>query len=128
MAESKRQKREGQDISCAAGSIFNHPTQDEAPPALVEEPVEEKEAPPALVEEPSEEEAEAPPALLEETSEVYAEGEALLPEGHTHEGIDRDHAEYGRYISNMVSRWAGSDYESSPDEYAHCSSGCSRGH
>jgi hypothetical protein len=28
----------------------------------------------------------------------------------------------------MVSRWAGSDYESSPDEYAHCSSGCRRWH
>jgi hypothetical protein len=26
----------------------------------------------------------------------------------------------------MVSRWAGSDYESSPDEYAHCSIGCYR--
>ena len=26
--------------------------------------------------------------------------------------------EYGAYISNMVSRWAGSDYESE-DEYAH---------
>ena len=55
------------------------------------------------------EDDEAPPALVEE-----------LSEGHTHESIDREHA---RYISNMVSRWAGSDYESSEDEYAHCSRG-----
>jgi hypothetical protein len=32
---------------------------------------------------------------------------------------DYSDREYGAYISNMVSRWAGSDYESSEDEYAH---------
>ena len=130
-------------ISRPAGSNFIYPTEDEEPPPLMEdgaeggesivpfghthesidalhrrymeavaedaaegEPVEEKEAPSSLVIEPSEEK-EAPPALVAEPAEDL---------------------EYGRYISNMVSRWAGSDYESSPDEYAHCSSGCSRGH
>ena len=125
-------------ISRPAGSNFIYPTEDEEPPPLMDsdsdavveddaegEPVEEKEAPSALVVEPSEEK-EAPPALVAEPAEDGAE--AVWPEGHTHEDIDRAFAENRRYISNMVSRWAGSDYESSPDESAHCSSGCSRWH
>ena len=51
-------------ISCAAGSNFIHPTEVEAPPVLVEAPVEDHEAPTALVEEPVEDQ-EAPPALVE---------------------------------------------------------------
>jgi hypothetical protein len=52
-----------------------------------------------------------PPVLVEEAKE----GDAPPPFGHTHNGVDADHR---RYISNMVSRWAGSDYESSDDENA----------
>jgi hypothetical protein len=138
-------------ISRPAGSNFIYPMEDEEPPPLVDsdseavveddaegEPVEEKEAPSALVVEPSEEN-EAPPALVVEPSEEKEAPPALVAEpaedgaeavweGHTHEDIDRAFAENRRYISNMVSRWAGSDYESSPDEDAHCSSGCMRWH
>ena len=88
MAESKRQKREAQDISCAAGSNFTYPTVDEHP-VLVEEPVKEGDVPPPLVEKPLEDDA----------------------EGDSFEGD-------GGYISKMVSRWAGSDYELSDDEFA----------
>ena len=73
----------------------------EAPTALVEEPVEDHEAPPALVEEPVEDH-EAP-------VEDDAEGDSVQRQ---------QDFEYGKYIRNMVSRWAGSDYESSEDDHA----------
>ena len=94
-------------ISCAAGSNFIHPTEDEAPPALVEAPVEDHEAPTALVEEPVEDH-EAPPALVEAPVEDDSEGDS----------VQRDFEWDGGYIRNMVSRWAGSDYESSEDDHA----------
>ena len=89
-------------ISCAAGSNFIHPTEDEAPPALVEAPVEDHEAPTALVEEPVEDQ-EAPPALVEAPGEDDSKGDSVqrdfdwdggtlmssLPVGHTHEDIDQ---------------------------------------
>ena len=116
-------------MSRAAGSNFIYPTEDEEPPPLVEEPEEddaegesEDEEPPPLMEEPEEDAAEGesedeePPPLMEESEEDDAEGAwSIVPVGHTHE---YDDAEDRRYISNMVSRWAGSDYESSDDEYA----------
>ncbi len=67
------------------------------PPVLVEEPVKEGDAPPPLVEKP---------LANPECGEYF---------GHTHEGVDALHR---RYISNMVSRWPGSDYESSDDANA----------
>jgi hypothetical protein len=99
-------------ISLPAGSNFMYPTEDEDPP---------------------------PPM------EAGAEGgESIVPFGHTHESADALHRRYistmvssredpdtddsvdrefsgdGGYLSNMVSRWRGSDYESSEDgEYAY---------
>ena len=108
-------------ISCAAGSNFIHPTEDEAPPALVEAPVEDHEAPTALVEEPVEDH-EAPPALVEAPVEDDSEGDFVqrdfecmrgflngnsfssgLPVGHTHEDIDQMFSRIanGMYLSSL---------------------------
>jgi hypothetical protein len=106
-------------ISRPAGSNFIYPTEDEEPPPLMDDDAEG--------------------------------GESIVPFGHTHESIDalhrytrtkvssdeepeedespdREFSGDGGYLSNMVSRGRGSDYESSPDEHAHCSSGCGRVH
>ncbi len=99
-------------MSRAAGSNCIYPTADTrgTPPPLVEEPT------PPLREEPEEDvaegdsEVEEPPSLVEEPKPPLVEEPAE----------DYSDREYGAYISNMhVSRWAGSDYESSEDEYAH---------
>ncbi len=107
----------------------------------------EDEQPPPPVEEPEEDDAEGdsededPPPLMEDHTEG---GESIVPVGHTHENADALHRRYisnmvslgeepeedespdrefsgdGGYLSNMVSRWRGSDYESSEDgEYAY---------
>jgi hypothetical protein len=65
-------------------------------------------------------EGEEPPPLVEKAKPPLGE------EPDEDESPDREFSGDGGYLSNMVSRWRGSDYESSEDEYAHVR--CHRGH
>jgi hypothetical protein len=103
-------------MSRAAVSICIYPTADEEPPPLVEEPT------PPLREEPEEDDAEGDSEVAEPPPPVEAPKPPLVEEP-AEENSDR---EYGAYILNMARKWAGSDYESSEDEYAYGTS--FRGH